>query len=104
MLQALYQGRDAYVSKAQKDSFVFISDVCLHQSHIPSVFSYLGIMTALQPAAEKVNSQRANWKDWFTSGSDWLEVQEAAKVQFYEGGKTQKSPHKLGQKICNGII
>ena len=29
----IYLGRDFYVSKAQKDSFVFISGVCLHQSH-----------------------------------------------------------------------
>ena len=36
----LFLGRDVYVSEAQKDSFVFTSDICLHQSHSVSLFLF----------------------------------------------------------------
>lgn len=62
------------MSQKHKKIHLFSLVIFVYISHTPSVYSYLGIMTALQPVVEKVNFPRVSWKEWFTSESACLEV------------------------------
>lgn len=83
-------GWDVCVSRAQKDSFLFISHVCLHQSHIPSFFSFHGGMTALQPLAE-------NLKTVVRSSIGLTKVQNYRTIKRTERTKRQFREERCGE-------